>query len=104
MENKNMFIVLVGIILITIAIFNVYSDAQQKSYIEERNSICITISDAMNNNVTEDSVCKDYYCYFAPYAPPAGLENKTETLCICDCNLVNGSTTSAQILTTPYAH
>jgi len=84
--------------LIMVFLFNAVSDFKTKSDFDQRNELCIVIAEEMKRTVNESSSCTDYYCYYARYAPPAGYESQTETLCICDCKTLNGTIISTQIL------
>jgi len=84
--------------LIMVFLYNTVSDFKAKSDFDDHNELCIVIAEEMNRTVNESSSCIDYYCYYARYAPPAGYEAKTETMCICDCKTMNGTIISTQIL------
>jgi hypothetical protein len=86
-----------GIVIAMIILFNVVTYVKARNNFEDRNALCIQITDELNKNINESSTCVDYYCYYARYSPPEGMEI-TETLCICDCRTDNGTIVSSQIL------
>ena len=89
------------IILISIAAYNYVLNQKTLNFLYEHNKMCEAITTNLKEQVNENSTCIDYYCYYAPYAPPEGtLQNKTTTLCICDCRLSNLSVITIQILST----
>lgn len=85
-------------VLVMVVLFHAIADLNEKRKFDAKNELCIQITQEMNRNVNESTSCKDYYCYYARYAPPEGYEQKTETLCICDCSTLNGTIVSTQIL------
>jgi hypothetical protein len=95
---SNLIIFFVGLCIIGVVLFNGVSSFKLQKHFEDRNNICIVITGQLKSNITGNSTCSDYYCYYAPYAPPVGYENKTETLCICDCKLRDGTIFSTQVL------
>jgi hypothetical protein len=89
------------IILVSIVAFNLVSEQKTINYLNQKNKMCETITTSLREEITSNSTCIDYYCYYAPYAPPDGtLQNKTTTLCVCDCKLRNGTIITVQILST----
>jgi len=98
---EKLLIFFIAIVLISIVAFNLVSEQKTINYLNQRNKMCETITISLNEEVTSNSTCVNYYCYYAPYAPPSGeLQNKTTTLCICDCKMRNGTITTVQILST----
>lgn len=96
--EKNLIIFFVGLTIIGIVLYNGISSFESHKHFEERNQLCIVVTEQLRMGVNENSTCSDYYCYYAPYAPPAGYENRTETLCVCDCMLRDGTIFSTQVL------
>ena len=89
------------VILISIAVFNYASNQRTVTFLNEHNKMCQVITASLKEQVNENSTCIDYYCYYAPYAPPEGiLQNRTTTLCVCDCRLKDLSVVTLQILST----
>jgi hypothetical protein len=84
--------------LITVLLYNVVYDFKNKQIFDEQNGLCITITNEMKKTMDENSSCIDYYCYYARYAPPPGYENKTDTLCVCDCKTKNNTIVTTQVL------
>lgn len=98
-EKIIIFFIVIGIV--SIASYNLVLNLKITNVLYERNKMCGIITDSLKEQITENSTCTDYYCYYAPYAPPAGsLSNLTTTLCICDCKTRNGTIVAIQILST----
>ena len=88
-------------ILFFLVAYNFIVKEKTIDYYDNRNKLCFEIANELNKNINDtiDNVtCIDYYCYYAPYKPPTGLEDTTETLCICDCKTENGTIISTQVL------
>lgn len=61
--------------------------------------MCQILTLSLKDQVSENSTCIDYYCYYAPYAAPSPeLQNKTTTLCVCECKQRNGTILTVQVL------
>ncbi|MDD5182296.1 MAG: hypothetical protein PHC66_03940 [Candidatus Nanoarchaeia archaeon] len=87
--------------MVMIILYNIASDTKLKNSFDKRNELCAVITNELKNEIdanTTNATCTDYYCYYASYAPPEGYENKTETLCICDCRTPEGDILTSQIL------
>lgn len=91
-------IMFVIVSFVMVLLYNIASEIKAQNDFEKRNELCISITSELKQSATENSTCVDYFCYYARYAPPPGYENLTETLCVCDCRTVNGTISSAQIL------
>ena len=101
---EKIFVAIVGIVLIGVLLFSITSEVNVKKNFEMRNSLCVSITEEMNRNINStNSTCVDYYCYYAPYSSPDGMEH-TETLCICECRKADGSVIKSQILENKIAY
>lgn len=98
-EKIIIFFIVIGII--SFASYNFVLNQKVSSFLDDRNRMCSIITNSLKEQVSENSTCIDYYCYYAPYSPPAGnLSNLTTTLCVCDCKMADGSIKAIQILST----
>ena len=97
-NSMNVILVFVVLIVSTVVLYNVVTTNNAQKDIEERNNVCIMLTEQLNSNLNNSDFCVDYHCYYAPYAPPEGYEGNTETLCICDCATHNGTITTTQVL------
>jgi hypothetical protein len=96
---EKIIIFFVVVCLVSVVSYNVVMNNKVTKYLYDRNKLCEQLTTSLKEQMTENSTCIDYYCYYAPYAPPEGsLGNKTTTLCICDCKLMNGTIATVQIL------
>jgi len=91
-------IVFLIICLVMVLFYNLVSDLKNKETFDKQNELCITITNEMKRTIDENSTCTDYYCYYARYTPPAGYENITSTLCICDCKTQDNTIVTTQVL------
>jgi len=95
MEKVIIFFVIV--ILVCLVWYNYASQSKSQNDYFIKNDLCIQITQNMKAT-NESQSCVDYYCYYAPYAPPKEFGNQTETLCVCECKLVNGTINTVQVL------
>jgi len=80
-------VVFVLIILVFVAVFKYYKYVKLEKLVKEKNAYCSYLSEQLNANVTENSTCISYYCYYKPYK----LEIPAELECICECKTRNGT-------------
>jgi len=98
-STEKMIIFFAVVIILSIIAFNYVSNQKVSNFYYEHNKMCEMLTTSLKEEVNENSTCIDYYCYYAPYTPPEGaLQNKTTTLCICDCRTRNGTVATIQIL------
>ena len=98
---EKIMIFFIVICIISFASYNLVLNQKVSSFLYDRNKMCSIITNSLKEQISENSTCVDYYCYYAPYSPPEGdLSNLTTTLCVCDCKQKDGVIRSIQILST----
>ncbi len=65
---------------------------------ERYDEMCMRMTLEMNANISEDSSFVEHHCYYEPHAPPEGLENLTQTACVCESTRPDGSVVRTQVL------
>lgn len=86
-------------IAVAVIVYNAYTSVLVTNYLANRNEMCALITDSLKEQINETSACIDYYCYYAPYAPPSGeLQDRTSTVCVCDCRQRDNTVITVQIL------
>jgi hypothetical protein len=99
MKETTVFIIFFIVLAVSsILLYEVFISFKQEAEIKKMNKICSDMTDVVNAKVTNNTSYTHCYCYYAPYAPPKGLED-TRTMCVCDCKLRNGNMTKIQVLT-----
>ena len=78
--------------------YNLTMVSKTGMFLDNMNSLCGVMTEELRAGIDEDSKCVDYYCYYAPYSPPEGYEDKTTSLCACKCRLASGKVLTSQIL------
>ncbi len=91
-------IVMVVLVLAFNVSYKLALESKTGRYLTNMNTLCGMMTEELRNKIDSDSPCVDYYCYYAPYKPPEGYEDKTSTLCICECRLSNGTIMTTQVL------
>lgn len=86
------------LILSSFALYQVFHTFKVERRNAQFNRVCEMMTDELNRQINDSTACREYYCYYSPYAPPPGMESTT-TLCVCDCKLEDGTTKTIQILT-----
>ena len=94
---EKVIVVFLIIVIPSIMLYNAVKQIKGENNLERMNKLCMDITKNLQAQISYNSTCRDYYCYYYPYAPPPGLEN-TSTLCVCECKLINGTVRHMQVL------
>ena len=65
---------------------------------EKFDQMCARITLEMNLDINENDTFVEHYCYYEPHLPPEGLEDLTQTACVCESTKPDGTIFRTQVL------